>query len=549
MTIYSVSSIVGEMNNYEAMAGKKLRSRSVSSGRNIDKVGSESSRPETESLNPGSETQLDGDSVEIDGVNDRPVSGHCGSGNNGGVSASQLQEFMNTVMKGFSDLKDSMKSENAKLTDSIKTLSEEMTIKIEVANNNLSDRLTKQFREETASLKKEISDELRSEVLNLREAINQLRKDTDIEVISMSHNVDTVREQLSDSMDKQMGVAQKQMERVSQEMKKRTRDLETDLVESRREINKEVVSIRQEMVELGVRISNEVTEGAKTVLDNVTECKDQILAEKESNAIKFQNLNQEVEGLKARLAIKQFSENVSVTKRNNQQNSATDVDCVSHDTTTPSGSVCEVHVNQNLPTCTDVVNNEMSHTDTTNTRNAISEMPLSRDWLNEISLPIFLDCSKQSVVTFLRDLDMFFELKKVPESLKLPFVLRAIKDPFAQNWVSSAYQKIDSYQSFKSQFSKLFWNELEQSRVRCDIYQGKYNRNGRESMTEHYVRYASLGANLQPPLTEYDVVTALTSHFPMEIQRAMLAANLRTSQEALAFLGRMQSLEISIRSN
>ena len=65
-------------------------------------------------------------------------------------------------------------------------------------------------------------------------------------------------------------------------------------------------------------------------------------------------------------------------------------------------------------------------------------------------------------------------------------------------------------------------------------------------MTEHYVRYASLGANLQPPLTEYDLVTALTSHFPMEIQRAMLAAKVRTSQEALAFLGRMQSLENSV---
>ena len=64
-------------------------------------------------------------------------------------------------------------------------------------------------------------------------------------------------------------------------------------------------------------------------------------------------------------------------------------------------------------------------------------------------------------------------------------------------------------------------------------------------MTEHYVRYASLAANLQPPLTKYDLVTALTCHFSMDIQRAMLAANLKSSQEALAFLGRMQSLENS----
>jgi hypothetical protein len=64
-------------------------------------------------------------------------------------------------------------------------------------------------------------------------------------------------------------------------------------------------------------------------------------------------------------------------------------------------------------------------------------------------------------------------------------------------------------------------------------------------MTEHYVQYANLAANLQPPLTEYVLMTALTLHFSMKIQRAMLAANLRSSQEALAFLGRMQSLENS----
>jgi hypothetical protein len=67
-------------------------------------------------------------------------------------------------------------------------------------------------------------------------------------------------------------------------------------------------------------------------------------------------------------------------------------------------------------------------------------------------------------------------------------------------------------------------------------------------MTEHYVRYASVAANLQPPLTEYDLATALTSHFSMEIQRAMLAANLRSSQEVLAFLGRMQAWKKFARS-
>jgi hypothetical protein len=292
------------------------------------------------------------------------------------------------------------------------------------------------------------------------------------------------------------------------------------------------------------------------VSDKIAECSNQILAEKENTLLKFQKVNHEIEILKAGLASKQTSETLSVKSVNMKQNHVAKIAKPSQGTITPTasvgsnnvtdqGSVSEVICCNNVSTYDDVTYAELSHVNNTAVLNTTSDMPINQDSLRELSLPSFLDSNKQSVVTFLRDLDMYFEIKKVPENLKLPLVLRAIKEPFAQNWVSSEYHKIDSYQSFKAQFSKLFWNELEQSRVRCEIYQGRYDRNGGESMTEHYVRYASLAANLQPPLTEYDLVTALTSHFSMEIQRAMLAANLKSSQEALAFLGRMQSLENS----
>jgi len=99
-----------------------------------------------------------------------------------------------------------------------------------------------------------------------------------------------------------------------------------------------------------------------------------------------------------------------------------------------------------VSTCIDVANVELSHVNNTAVVNATSEMPIYRDSLSELSLPSFVDCNKQSVVTFMGDLDTYFELKNVPENLKLPLVLRMIKDPFAQNWVSSEYHKIDSHQ-------------------------------------------------------------------------------------------------------
>jgi hypothetical protein len=59
-----------------------------------------------------------------------------------------------------------------------------------------------------------------------------------------------------------------------------------------------------------------VTDGVRTVSDNVIECRYQILVEKEGNLLKFGKVNQEIEILKARLASKQASENLSAAKGN-----------------------------------------------------------------------------------------------------------------------------------------------------------------------------------------------------------------------------------------
>jgi hypothetical protein len=141
------------------MAGRKLRSRSVSLGREVDEGGSETPHKEAESNKPSQEAEIVRATFEVNSVNGQ-VNGHSDSSNNV-MSASQFHEFMNTVMKVVDDLKARMRSENANLAESIKAVSDEVSIKIELANKNLSDSLTKQFREENASLKKEISSKLK----------------------------------------------------------------------------------------------------------------------------------------------------------------------------------------------------------------------------------------------------------------------------------------------------------------------------------------------------------------------------------------------------
>jgi len=49
-------------------------------------------------------------------------------------------------------------------------------------------------------------------------------------------------------------------------------------------------------------------------------------------------------------------------------------------------------------------------------------------------------------------------------------------------------------------------------------------------MMSHYLRYANLAANLQPAMSEEDLVGALTSHYPIAIQRSLTSGHIKTTQ-------------------
>ena len=120
--------------------------------------------------------------------------------------------------------------------------------------------------------------------------------------------------------------------------------------------------------------------------------------------------------------------------------------------------------------------------------------------MNELTLPTFHDSSYQIALHFLRDLDEYYRIKNVPESLKLPLAKRAVTDPITNSWFSTVYCELHDYEHFKTLFTKFLWNSPTQSRIRCSIYQDKFTMQNGESMTSHYLRYANLAANLQPAM-------------------------------------------------
>jgi hypothetical protein len=169
----------------------------------------------------------------------------------------------------------------------------------------------------------------------------------------------------------------------------------------------------------------------------------------------------------------------------------------------------------NTSVCNDVnsVINQPTNSRSYGNVNATSELHAKSAELCELTLPSFSDSTKQVPIHFIRDRDQYFNLRQTPDELRLPWVFRAIQEPFAKQWLFSPFDKLKGYDEFKKAFTELLWNPSRQDSIRSSIYLDKYNPNSGESYMDHYIRYANLASTLDPPMTEMDLLSALTSHF------------------------------------
>jgi hypothetical protein len=75
------------------------------------------------------------------------------------------------------------------------------------------------------------------------------------------------------------------------------------------------------------------------------------------------------------------------------------------------------------------------------------------------------------------------------------------------------------------------------------IYQDKFTRKYGESMTSHYFRHTNLAANIQPAMSEEDLVGAWTWHCPIAVQKSLINGNMKTTQDVIHLLGKLEGLE------
>jgi hypothetical protein len=336
----------------------------------------------------------------------------------------------------------------------------------------------------------------------------------------MSSCLDNTCENLESKINSHVGEIDKRLDRTNEEIKAKTKLLEIELKQQAERQDKAIKDMEQNVGQIQNKL------------------KEPWMTEKAAHQINSENLQREIDKLKEMLAEKE----TNVLPHNNKTNDQITISQIS--TANSQVEIPTSKSSEHSCKCNCSNQDEVTSIRLSESSNNVHHGSLAIDNpLNELTLPSFENHETQVVGTFLRDLDLYFELKGIPETLKLPLVSKAITDPFTKAWLASDYYNIGSYRKFKEQIVQLLWNDQKQSNLRCKIYQDKFDKNGSETMAAHYLRYVQLAANLQPPLSEYDLIGAITAHFHYDIQKCMISANLSSTQDALQLLGKLHAME------
>jgi hypothetical protein len=186
-----------------------------------------------------------------------------------------------------------------------------------------------------------------------------------------------------------------------------------------------------------------------------------------------------------------------------------------------SENVCRMHAAKELVTLSGVLNN--------------SELPL----------PLYDDATEMNPVFHIRKLEEFMDFRKVPQQLRLAIACRSMVEQIGRQWVEGISPQLRDYEAFKKAFLNTWWSTSRQSLVRCNIYQAKYDRRSNLSLSAHFLKYATMASYLDPKPSDPDMIEAIKSHFPIAVQRAMLTNQLRTVEETLDLLKRIEIMEAS----
>lgn len=119
----------------------------------------------------------------------------------------------------------------------------------------------------------------------------------------------------------------------------------------------------------------------------------------------------------------------------------------------------------------------------------------------------------------------------------------------AYHWIQTILPEIDNWESFYKNFLAVYWNESKQMRIRMILLNGKYNSKGKDSLIEYFQNKYSLAKNAFPTLSQSELITLISKHYPDQIQNAVLIQNINSYNKFLTILQSFTDMQNSRNEN
>jgi len=352
------------------------------------------------------------------------------------------------------------------LTNAISTLISDFLTTTEQIDSKLqraTENTTAKIEQEIEKLSKKLTQNLHNEIKKLSSDVCTLRNDTESKFQEVTKTVGGISDAMNERIDAHVVATRKMTDSISQEMNARSGRLLNDMREYRTETENSLKEFRQDYSLFREKMNSEqatwrnkaggeidkVNDNVRLIEERVARLVEDKVTEIQAAAQNgIQKENTEITYLREQLAARQLTEGAIP----NQVLPVTDVN-VENSSQVNSGVATRAGNNHmgksNINNCTaSMCGNAKSQPRVdSNSGHAIvnvtSDVFANNSLINELTLPKFYDSSNQTLLHFLRDLDEYYRIKNIPESLKLPPAMRAVTDPIAKNWFSTMYSELD----------------------------------------------------------------------------------------------------------
>jgi chaperonin cofactor prefoldin len=116
----------------------------------------------------------------------------------------------------------------------------------------------------------------------------------------------------------------------------------------------------------------------------------------------------------------------------------------------------------------------------------------------DVNLPQFGEGKDSNPMLHLKQLEQYFDLKRVPQSHRLVIACKSVVGGLSRQWLEVIADKFRNYEEFRQAFVNTRWPPSQQSLEKCKLYQDEYDPSTGITFSAHFIKYAKTAAYLEP---------------------------------------------------